>query len=71
MCVFFFFSPVILIIVSVISVTTCRLGCVGLAYDMSLSQMIDNKVNSHLKGLINPYYYFYYYYYLYSTLQRL
>ena len=32
--------------------------CVGLAYDMSLSQMIDNKVDSHLKGLINHYYYY-------------
>ena len=32
--------------------------CVGLAYDVSLSQMIDNKVYSHLKGLINPYYYY-------------
>ena len=31
--------------------------CVGLAYDVSLSQMIDNKVDSYLKGLINPYYY--------------
>ena len=31
--------------------------CVGLAYDVSLSQMIDNKVDSHLKGLINHYYY--------------
>ena len=37
--------------------------CVGLAYDESLSQMIDNKVDSHLKGLINHYYYYYYYYY--------
>ena len=34
--------------------------CVGLAYNMSLSQMMDNKVNSYLKGLINPYYYYYY-----------
>ena len=29
--------------------------CVGLAYDVSLRQMIDNKVDSHLKGLINHY----------------
>ena len=32
--------------------------CVGLANDVSLSQMIDNKVDSHLKELINPYYYY-------------
>ena len=32
--------------------------CVGLAYDVSLHQMIDNKVDYHLKGLINPYYYY-------------
>ena len=31
--------------------------CVGLVFDVSLSQMIDNKVDSHLKELINPYYY--------------
>ena len=29
--------------------------CVGLAYDISLSQMTDNKVDSHFKGLINYY----------------
>ena len=34
--------------------------CVGLAYDVSLRQMIDNKVDSHLKGLINHYYYYYF-----------
>ena len=32
--------------------------CVGLAYDVSLSEMIDSKVDSHLEGLINPYYYY-------------
>ena len=32
--------------------------CVGLAYDVSLSQMINSKVDSHRKGLINPYYYY-------------
>ena len=50
-------SPVILIIVTVISAKTwlCII-CVGLAYDVSLSQMIDNKVDSHFKGLINHYY---------------
>ena len=37
--------------------------CVGLAYNVFLSQMIDNKIDSHLKGLINPYYFCYYYYY--------
>ena len=32
--------------------------CVGLVYDVSLSQMIDNKVDSPLKGQIKPYYYY-------------
>ena len=35
--------------------------CVGLAHDVSLRQMIYNKVDSHFKGLINHYYYYYYY----------
>ena len=34
--------------------------CVGLADNVSLSQMIDNKVDSLLKGLINLYYYWTY-----------
>ena len=33
--------------------------CVGLAYDVSLSQMIDNKVDSHLKKLLNCLYCYY------------
>ena len=36
--------------------------CVGLAYDtgVSRSQMIDNKLDSHLKGLLIHYYYYIY-----------
>ena len=32
--------------------------CIGIAYDVSLSLMKDNKVDSHLNGLMYLYYYY-------------
>ena len=50
MCVFLY-----LISVTVISVMTWLcIYCAGLAYDVFLRQMIDNKVDTHLKEFIYP-----------------
>ena len=57
MCVCLFFSSCVIDNCYCDICDDLVLYCVGLAYDMSLSQMIDNKVDSHLKGLINHYYY--------------